>query len=497
VIVPHIDNIAWVPIPINIQNPITKEVVVHPNKHMIYGALLPDLFKFSFYAKVYDIPKDLHGSVVWALETILKQWENGNEKEIQVLYAVCGIRLEDPERTKLDMKYAIIRNARCKSAILLLNELDKPIEAAEYFRLMVETDLRRTSKPWLHNPQIYALYGEALARSGSDDKRARKMLELSLEAPSTLNDVTCLIRARVFLSRVLRRLDKPALAMEHESIATKWFRSNPRHFPEAKLRALLMPEGNGDDPIIEALGGAKWIYNEALITKAVHNTAKACQSCGLRPIQKKLFKCSRCEFIYYCSPACQKVDMKAHKDFCDDAARILYEIEVLKQVDPETAAVEAFWRKWDSKPFHNNYTIHALGLHRNHERAKTHILFKLAEYTPQASKDLRYKFRVIACSVFCITDILVDLEKFMGLDAGEGEEYINGLIQDVVKKGRWPMLSFVMGNQLRGWLSTGSFTADTLRETQYNPNWRKLMNIGEPPKLWNIRPDLRDQEHIF
>ncbi|KAF8504143.1 hypothetical protein BU17DRAFT_58328, partial [Hysterangium stoloniferum] len=159
--------------------------------------------------------------------------------------------------------------------------------------------------------------------------------------------------------------------------------------------------------------------------------------------------CSRCKFTYYCSPDCQKVDLKAH----NDTARLLNRIETLKKIDPETAEMEFLWHKWCREAFHNSHRIHALGVHRNLGRGKTHILFEFVEYTPKASKDFRYKFRVVACSVFRI--ILVDIEKFMRLDPGEGEEYVNGLIQPQIQNGRWPMLHFVVGNGLPPWLSAG------------------------------------------
>ena len=47
-----------------------------------------------------------------------------------------------------------------------------------------------------------------------------------------------------------------------------------------------------------------------------NQSIKACKICGANILISKLYRCSRCKNIYYCSTLCQKIDKDNHAEFC-------------------------------------------------------------------------------------------------------------------------------------------------------------------------------------
>lgn len=137
-------------------------------------------------------------------------------------------------------------------------------------------------------------------------------------------------------------------------------------------------------------------------------------------------------------------------------------VEELKASNPKAANKASEWIKWrDGTHMANTEClVNALGLHRDPTRGKTHIVFRQVEYTPRASKDLRYRFRVVRCGVFKIESVMGDIEMMMGLDKGEGVEYIDSLLADLGSTSpggeKIPMLDLTFGDGIQTWLGSGA-----------------------------------------
>jgi len=161
------------------------------------------------------------------------------------------------------------------------------------------------------------------------------------------------------------------------------------------------------------------------------------------------------------------------------------------------------WLNWRQAPnkIDTIALIHALNLQRDPSRGRTHIVFRQVEYTPDASKTIRNKFQIIRCGVFRIADVLSDIEAVMGLDKGEGQEYVQSLIDELDATDhagqRVPILELKFGDDLETWLGSDATTLDQLRKLPYLPEWRKLMNPKQPPEPMVLRSGIKDAEHDF
>lgn len=122
-----------------------------------------------------------------------------------------------------------------------------------------------------------------------------------------------------------------------------------------------------------------------------------------------------------------------NRDSCKERARSLAASHELKQSHDPKAREAAEWIKWrDGSHYANTQAlIHALGLHRDPSRGRTHIVFRYVKYTPQVSKDIRYRFTVTQAGVFKISDVYRDIDVIMGLNPGEGKKYIAEILQEV------------------------------------------------------------------
>jgi hypothetical protein len=143
-------------------------------------------------------------------------------------------------------------------------------------------------------------------------------------------------------------------------------------------------------------------------------------------------------------------------------AKTLEKIKQLSLTDPQGAQRATDWKVWRNSSTGNWAITHALGLHRDPKRGRSHILVKHVEHTPKASKELRYKFRVIDCGVFRISDIMPEIEGLMGLNKGEGDEYIQGLLKGMERQGSdgtwWiPTLHLSFGQGVETWLGCGTY----------------------------------------
>ncbi|KIJ34877.1 hypothetical protein M422DRAFT_263060 [Sphaerobolus stellatus SS14] len=359
---------------------------------LIYNTMVPNFFKCSYFTRVEDIPDDLLETAIWALGMFARAWDEATEQDLRAIgHLIPGNRHETA-------KYLALSNTRRKFARHLLYvhnyKINRSADAIPYLRAMVENEKSRIPKAWLINPILWGMYGEALARDGSDDKEVQKMLELALQAPGTQLPVDIAVCVRVFLARVLPRLSLDTRPVEHENWVIKWFRKSPTLMEDTAMRNLLMPEEDYNDAILEQLEGEEWLASRKTTFKADNNATKICRQCETRSIQKPLLKDSRCKHIYYCVRIGQLI-RKAAKTFNDKAL------------------------------------IHALGLHRDPNRSRIYIVFKRTKYAPEASKDFRYKFHIDEMGVYKISDVMPEIESILRLRPGEGREHMDGLFEDV------------------------------------------------------------------
>ncbi|KZV62385.1 hypothetical protein PENSPDRAFT_249870 [Peniophora sp. CONT] len=298
-----------------------------------------------------DVPDKVDGeniveSVIFALKTFNKVVEDETDETLHIMaHLLEGQYGEKVKRAKAVM----FLNARYKAGYLLMRpDINRPKEAAYY--LKASMDAQRAEFPhkfdhWLMNPHVWASYGEALCLS-EDYREAKVALERALtgcEVGSQPALAGCILRCHINLSLTLKALKVEATAQkEHRDWAATHLRKTPtRLITKAALNQIMHPPGGRVHPVLEALGGESWFdkldSRDVLSLKEEERSIKLCRQCGIRDIQKSLFRCSRCQYMYYCSKACQKANWKAHKEGCTDRYNAIKKLEKLKKEDPSAA----------------------------------------------------------------------------------------------------------------------------------------------------------------
>ncbi|EGO04047.1 hypothetical protein SERLA73DRAFT_175780 [Serpula lacrymans var. lacrymans S7.3] len=478
-----------------------------------YYITLPKLFKWSYFVKIEDVPGDLQEDAIFALKMFIRAVEEYPEPVPRLL-------INYPPGSEEDSKYIVLCNARRKlSESLFHPRTNRPAEAVPYLKATVETGLRRNTSGkglWLITPFSYSLYGEALALSGRYDDETKLILERALEGLSQFDrghTSSTIAKINIHLAHVLhKRGDDPKKAKQLEDLSVRFLRKNPNFLGQDILSQLLVRPGQPESRILTALGGPKWLLEHKSTFKTDKRLTKQCKTCQFHEPQVKLFVCSNCKYIWYCSKECQRADWKMHKTMCREMAEYSSHVEELGKVNPQAAQCATDWSKWRTGFLTvDHYAfVHALGLHRDPSRSRTHIVFCYVEYTPHASKDLKHKFRINSCGVFRIVDVLADIEHAMGLDKGEGAEYIQNCLQDPtfnsdVSSSSYgekmiPVPSLFMGVNLQAVLRCTCVSTDLLRMKPYNPQWRNAVNKLEdapPLKLQLERSEIKDAEYIF
>ncbi|KAJ6470287.1 hypothetical protein C8R47DRAFT_1149259 [Mycena vitilis] len=465
---------------------------MHLKLAFIFNTQLSNLFKFSYMVQPEDVSDDLLDDCIWALAQFISLMEECTENALRAIGHVKG------NNDYKMSKYLTLLNARGKIALYLLRS-DRAQEAVSYTKAMVDEECTRGNKMWLQNPMPFEVYGEALVLSREDDHEAAKNLRRAMLGVESANWPTSglsqLIRTRVFLSRALRNIGVDDEAQNHEKWLINWFSKNPRTMVDTELRYLLLPPG----PILEGLGGETWLENRKQSSKAEQRLSKSCRTCGAREPLVTLMRCNNCKYIYYCSRECQKTNWKHHKVECTEMAAMQEKIERMSLTDPDGAKLATDWSLWCNS--NHNATqfglIHALGLHRDARRGRTHIVVKKVEYVPTATK-LKHKFRVVSCGVFRIKDVLRDVEAVLNLNRDEGQEYVDSLLHELDgTHAKVPFIDLSFGDGIPGWLGSGATTVDSLHAMQYDPDWRKQFNLGAPPGPLKLRSGAKDVEHVF
>lgn len=99
----------------------------------------------------------------------------------------------------------------------------------------------------------------------------------------------------------------------------------------------------------------------------------------------------------------------------------------MPKIDAERATDYKVWSTIDHEA-NKDALIHALGLHKDRLRGRTHIVVRGVEWVPSA-KNARNKFRVASCGVFKISDILTTVEKLSGITPGTLQKQVDAIIE--------------------------------------------------------------------
>ncbi|KAH7906754.1 hypothetical protein BJ138DRAFT_587334 [Hygrophoropsis aurantiaca] len=428
--------------------------------------LLPNIFKWSFFAEPADTPHDLREACIFTLRMSIRILQECDENDIQRF--VCT----SPEQDFAAKRLATVMNAGRKLVhYLLVPEIDRPAEALPYLKMFAEEDIQESTQtgipPWIGNPFLYLHYANALGLSGSTDTQTKLMLERAIEGlmQSDANVTNEIILLKIHLAHVHRCQNiRTAEAKENEHYVIKFLRKNPNIIRHAYLKQALIRPGQPERHVLTALGGPVWFNSAAKPTfKTQERAERMCYTCGGCEPQKMIFRCGGCQHIWYCSKPCQNADWKSHKaacrcvivfecllnknyiNVCSEICMGKKEIEALRSSDPGKAQLKSDWMKWRVGPLGANpdVLIHALGLHRDPSRGRTHIVFFSAKYTPDASRDMTHKFQIELAGVYRTSDVIPDIEACLGIKPGQGKEYIDGLLADAdlksVRRGRAPL----------------------------------------------------------
>ncbi|KAK0501488.1 hypothetical protein EDD18DRAFT_737949 [Armillaria luteobubalina] len=484
---------------------------------LVYNTMLPNLFRFSYFCEEEDVPSDILLQCIWALEWFIRALKECSEDQLRSVGHI--LPHQQGEMANFARYFALI-NARNKVAHHILKpQIDRPIEALRHLREAVQTDEERgaeragNSDIMKLNPVLYGDYGVCLARARTDDKEAKKVLsrivnELSLNASSTTT--YNVIRGKVYLARVLRRLEETRQADELETWLIKWFKKNPHKMGDKIIVEMFTTDiDQGTDPVLKGLGGVKWIEGRKHTQKTNERLSRTCRNCHACEPQVKLAQCARCKHIYYCSKQCQQINWPYHKESCKDLSAHLKKIAELSRTAPLEAQRASDWHVWRDTPRRAHALCFAsgLGLSRDDSRSRTHIVFQQVEHVPDA-KNMLERFKTTGVGIYKLADVWQDFEAVMGLKAGEGKSFIDEVLEEFDHgpgNGLGGSISipiiclmFSPAGEVQTYLSCHSVTKDQLKSARYNPDWRKDLYPSAPPgQIKLIRRGPKDAEHIF
>ncbi|EIM83569.1 uncharacterized protein STEHIDRAFT_160147 [Stereum hirsutum FP-91666 SS1] len=367
--------------------------------------LAPDLLKFSFYAEVQDVQPRLHKACAWALRQCITYLEleqtMGKLGFLSFIPNASESSPSAPNSENLE-KYPCLNqlnleNARRKLIGYLLDTtIDRPEESIFHFEALIRNDSAAPHwwetgselSPWLTDPLTFARYGEALARSGLDDRMAARALKLTLRHQHCLSCLThtpehtrygtaacseTVFTTRVYLARVLRRMGQVDEAVSQEQVCIDWLQSKPFVLANKTLQILLPRQdiANESNSILSALGGPSWFQTRL---PTLRDDEKLCPM------------------------------LSARRDYVD----------ALNTDDPQRAQKLDDFNAWVMMPDRSRIRAFtdALGLRRDIERGRTWILFLQVTYD-QHIQGKKRKFRIDACSAFRISDVVEIMSMIM------------------------------------------------------------------------------------
>ncbi|KAK0210123.1 hypothetical protein DFS33DRAFT_1378111 [Desarmillaria ectypa] len=465
-----------------------------------YSSKLPQLFQFSYFCSVDDVPEDILLQCIWSLEWTIRAFLEASDEQLKI-FAYLAPQGQGGGITTETERYLMLQNCRSKLADHFLKpQINQPLEALRHIRCSMEADKERSGKSdiFLIDPGLYASFAVCLARARIDDVEAkvalsRVMKDITLKAGSQTTTLHR-VEAKVYLARVLRRLGEDGEAHKLEIWLIRWFKKHPHEFSDSVLVQMFTTDIEpAMDPVFTGLGGSKWLDHRKATLKTRIRATKSCRNCGAREPEVKLSQCFQCHHVFYCSKECQKMNWPYHKAYCKEADAYFKRIAELERTNAFAAQQCRDWVDYRENPRLETEECfaHALGLTRDASRGRTHIIYQEVEYVPSVKNRLD-KFRTTGVGVFKLEDVWQDLESRMGLDPGEGKVYIREMLEEFdhrpgkgqVGEGPIPIfnLMFSATNDVQVYIGISSISRKKVLFMRPRPDWRRDMNMtGEPP----------------
>ncbi|KAL1727222.1 hypothetical protein EV714DRAFT_217779 [Schizophyllum commune] len=506
------------------------------NLALTYSLDFPNLVKYAIHCNPDKVPKDILHECIWAGERFIWGVEASSVEQLRFAGVLPsdgnqGHRLLLVRGKNVCPALAflcITHTVFCTDAGDPLPEIDRPVEALEHYRAFLRTNDRYlgvTEDPWAKDPSVSRLaehltlsnpthhsiglflYAIVLARARTADAEAVAILTRAIGPESGLVS-SQVAQCKVYLARVLRRLgEDPRSRATLSSI--RWFKKNPHAVQDQALMQLFTVDINPEtDPVLQGLGGPKWLESRRRTAKTQQRIVRLCRHCSKMEPQVKLMLCSRCQYYFYCSRECQKAHYPYHKRKAEYLKRVAELKASGHKLDARLAERFTNFCNTPGNPSHSILLASALGLQRDQTRSRTHIVFRAVEYQPRAKDPFDY-FRYTHVGVYKIEDVYTEIERLLRLDRGEGHQYIEGMLEEFDNG---------PGKTMENGVSTHpilTLTFDPVHDTRerrlgcsacrpgsmipYDPDWRKKMNrTGESPgTLDKYLTRVRDVEHIF
>ncbi|KIY71280.1 hypothetical protein CYLTODRAFT_487345 [Cylindrobasidium torrendii FP15055 ss-10] len=472
--------------------------MLHPA--MAHNLMFSELFRFSYFCRIEDVPPEIYPSVIWALERFICALLEAPEVQLRSCHHILP---HQKGFTMIHALHVMVLISRHKLASHYLSpEMDRPHEALRIIKLSLAAvekfrkDHPRSQQPgekrvqWVDNPGLYSQYVAALARSRTDDLEAKKCLNLLLDgAPNSKNlpgydGLLVVVSSRLYLARVLRRLGEHDEAKSHEHWLISWFKKNPVRIPEYFVKQWFSTDMDPKtDPVFVGLGGKTWLAERVSTYRSSQRQRAHCGKCERGEPIVKLSRCAGCQYVQYCSKECQKSHWPDHKSLCKERSMALKIAEAAGSKEETKLALD--WIKWrdSNQPCNKECLVHALGIHSDPSRGRTHIVVKEIGRTPPAlAKDPLDNYHIISMGVFPIASIYREIEYFMMLEDGGGPAFIKEIF-DNVKEGMNPCLDMMFGTSVQAFINMSVHSQTHATIGAYDPKWRRLVNrVGPPPK---------------
>ncbi|TCD61257.1 hypothetical protein EIP91_008706 [Steccherinum ochraceum] len=483
-----------------------------------YANQFPKLFAFCLYVEMADVPDDMMDDIVFISKAFLRYL---SEDESDVFSRNPGIQYEMSEMIRMK-----------RVTWLTTDIINRPEEALEE----VETQMREwgrrprqyaalRDKPWIEGVALYSRYGDMLILCNKFDEDTRTAIQHLLESaahPANTNTPNIVLygaMAAMHMALLLEVLDMKGDAQDrHLSVAARYFRKNRtamRHVADLFLKR----PGQPVHPVYLALG-EEWFTNRPTLRDEKHSL-KFCLYCSKTEFKATLFRCARCQIVYYCSKDCQKADWKTHKSTCQASAEDQKLVEEMrKKHGPQIGQQAADVVRWRNSQHYANLEalIHALGLRRDPTRSRTHIVIRSVEGVPgPRARDFRDRVRVAQWSVYKIEDVLEDITKYQGTHRGNNKrEAYNGIqkmLNELLQEGpdgkplpgippkrfkRLAMMDLTIGPGIRPYVNAIAISENYVRTLKYEPDWRQHINGSTaPPEPFVVLGGADDAEHVF
>ncbi|KAH7927777.1 hypothetical protein BV22DRAFT_1127094 [Leucogyrophana mollusca] len=377
------------------------------NEPLAYNMQLPDLFRWSYFVRVNDVSDDLYEPCIFALGMYIRVLQECDEEALRSAGHIL------PGQDPVTAKYFLVMNAGFKLVEYLLTpEIDRPADALPYLKQLAEEDIRKNTPggtlPWIHNPLLYAKYADALVLSGSTDNKTKLMLERALEGlmKSSVKSTADIVRAKLNLAHVLHSQGiKNKEAKENEDYVIKFLRKTPHLYPNTRRSVVVLKSQEH----LQVRGATGEEVPQLWRSRATEGPL----SMRWLPAYLVLLQGVPSEELE--GPQSWMPRMPT---LHNEMAAGLKKLEALKLSHSTNTDVQRTtdWlkRRLGSLGADPMAPMHALGLHRDPSRGRTHIMFCQAEYTPDASRDMTHKFQISSAGVYCMEDVMPEIDGALG-----------------------------------------------------------------------------------